>query len=163
MKRIVIPTAIFYLIALAPITRADPCDLLYEAAIKSLQTPHHVFNTTTQAGKVQRGEAIYAGGVEYLQRGGQWQRSRMAVAEMVEAAKENLKTHPDVCSAQGSRMVDALAVDVFAVHSKEGGTDQEVRVAKATGLLQGSTMKLPDGALIETRYDYANVQVPPGL
>lgn len=141
---------------------ADPCDVLYEASLKSLQTPHRVSSTTTHAGKTRTSEAIHAGGVEYVQHDGAWRRSPVTIAELVATAKENLATHPDVCAAAGSRTIDGRAVDVYSVHGKEAGTDQEVRVSKPSGLLQGSTMKLPNGDVIETRYDYADVRPPPG-
>lgn len=141
---------------------ADPCDVLYAASIRSLQTPHRVSSTTTHAGKIRESEAIYAGGVEYIQRDGVWRRSHMTIDKMVETAKENLQTHPDVCTAQSARTIDGRPVDVYAVHNKEAGTDQEVRLSKSSGLLQGSTLKLPNGDVIETRYDYADVKAPPG-
>lgn len=146
----------------AGVARADPCDALYEASIKSLQAPHRVSTTTVHAGTTRTSAAVYVGGVEYLQRNGRWQRSPAPISDMVEIAKENLKTHPDVCTAQGSRTVDGEVVDAYKVHSKEGETDQDVRLSTATGLLQGSTLKLPNGDVIETRYDYADVKAPPG-
>jgi hypothetical protein len=162
-------TAVFALLAcslasgvLARQSRAaDACDPLYESSIKSVQTPHHVYSTTTlRGGKSSRGEAVYAGGVEYLQLNGKWMRSPTPQKDMIEAAQEKLKTHPDVCTLVGERTEGNEVVSVYKAHSKELGTDQEVRILKSSGLLQGGTMKLPNGSVVETRYEYGNVAAP---
>lgn len=140
---------------------ADPCDALYNAGIKSLQTPHHVFTTSTRSGgKPRAGEAIYAGGVEYLQLNGKWQRSPLPQQEMVEAAQEKLRTHPETCTLVGDQSADGQAVSVYKVRDKDSGTEQLVRILKSNGLLQGSTVTLPDGSVVETRYEYTNVRAP---
>lgn len=143
---------------------ANTCDALYQAGIKSIQTPHHVYSTTTpKGGKPQSGEAIYAGGVEYLQLHGTWMRSPISQQAMVDAAQEKLKTHPDVCTATGDQVVDGQAVSVYAARNKEMGTEQTVRIFKSSGLMQGGSLTLPDGTLVETRYEYDRVQPPPGV
>jgi hypothetical protein len=49
------------LLITAPAFAANPCDALYSAGIKSVQTPHHVYSTTTMRdGKPQSAEAVYA-------------------------------------------------------------------------------------------------------
>jgi len=161
MKNLIASALFISLCGAIPMAHADPCDMLYEAAIKSLQSPHHVSSTTSHAGKTRTSDAIYVGGVEYLQRNGKWQRSPEPISDMVDAARKNLKTHPDICVAQGVRTVEGQVADVFAVHSKEAGTDQEVRISKTNGQLMGSTLKLPNGDVIETRYDYTDVKAPP--
>ena len=141
---------------------ANPCDPLYQAGIKSLQTPHHVYSTTTlQGAKSRTGEAIFAGGVEYVLLAGQWRRSRMTPQDMIENAQEKLKTHPDTCSFVGDQTADGQAVSVFKAHSNDSGTDQVVRIVKSSGLMQGGTLTLPNGT-VETRYDYSNVEAPAG-
>ncbi len=143
---------------------ANTCDALYNAGIKSVQTPHHVYSTTTmRGGEPKTGEAIYAGGVEYLKLQGKWMRSRMTPADMLEAAQEKLKTHPDTCTPVGDQVVNGQAVSVFKAHSNEMGTDQLVRILKSNGLMQGGTLTLPNGAVVEMRYEYDNVQAPAGV
>lgn len=145
-------------------THADACDPLYQAGIKSIQTPHHVYSTTTpRGGKPQSGEAIYAGGVEYLQLRGKWMRSPVTNKDMLDAAQEKLKTHPDVCTAAGDQAIGGQAVSVYTARNKEMGTQQTVRIFKSSGLMQGGTLTLPDGTLVESRYEYANVQAPAGV
>ena len=149
--------------ASSPAAAADACDALYNAGIKSIQTPHHVYSTRTIGGKARTGEAIFAGGSEYLLMNGKWRRSAIPQPEMVAAAQEKLKTHPDTCTAVGEQVVGGQAVSVYKAHSKEEGTDQTVRILKASGLMQGGTLTLPDGGSLETRYEYENVQAPPGV
>lgn len=143
---------------------ADPCDVAYVAAIKTVQTPHHVYSTTTpRGGKARADESIYAGGVEYLKLHGNWRRSPLKMQDRFDMAKEKLATHPDTCTRMGAQSVDGQAVVVYKLHNREVGADQQVRIRNADGLLQGVTETLPNGTLIEVRYEYGNVQAPAGL
>lgn len=151
-------------VAAAPSANAaNACDVLYNAGIKSVQTPHRVYSTRTMpGGKAQASAAVFVGGNEYLQIDGKWIRSPMPQPAMVAAAQEKLKTHPDTCTPMGDQMVGGQALSVFKAHSNEMETDQTVRIFKSSGLLQGATMGLPNRGM-ETRYEYDNVQVPPGV
>lgn len=145
---------------------ADTCDALYEAGIKAVQSPHHVYTTKTAGpgGKVlQSSEAIFSGGVEYLRIGGGWRRSARPQAVMVEAAREKLKTHPDTCTDARDETVDGQAVTTYKVHDGERGTDALVHILKSTGLLLGETLTLPDGSTVKTRYEYGDVRPPAGV
>ena len=145
---------------------ADTCDALYNAGIKAVQMPHHVYTTKTapRGGKIlQSSEAIFTGGVEYLRVGGQWRRSARPQGVMLEAAREKLKTHPDTCTDARDETVDGQAVTTYKVHDRESGTDSLVHILKSTGLLLGETLTLPDGSLVKTRYEYTNVHPPPGV
>ncbi len=148
-----------------PAFAANPCDPLYNAGINAVQTPHHVYTTTTagRSGTSRSSEAIFVGGAEYVLVNGQWRRSPRPQSIMVEAAREKLKTHPDTCSVVGDQTVDGQAVTTYKVHNKEEGTDSLVHILKATGLLLGQTLTRPDGSVVKTRYDYSNVQPPTGL
>ena len=150
----------------APARAADPCDALYEAGIKAVQTPHHVYTTKTagRAGKVvESSEAIFTGGVEYLRIGGRWRRSAAPQGAMLEAAREKLKTHPDTCVDAGRETVDGQAVTAYKVHDRENGTDSIVYILKSTGMLLGEDLTLPDGSLVKTRYEYTGVRPPAGV
>lgn len=155
------------LASLAAVPRANAantCDALYAAGIRSIQTPHHVFSTTTKPGaKARSGEASYAGGMEYLKLNDKWQLSPMAQQEMLEGAQEQLKTHPDTCTLMGDESVASQDVTVYKAHNNETGGEQLVRIFKSSGLLAGSTMTLADGTVVETRYEYRNVQAPAGV
>jgi hypothetical protein len=158
------PCAFLVAVTAAPSANAaNPCDALYNAGIKSVQTPHRVYSTRAMPGrKTQASEAVFAAGNEYLQIDGKWIRSPMPQPAMVAAAQEKLKTHPDTCTPMGDQMVGGQAVSVFKAHSNEMETDQTVRIFKSSGLLQGATMGLPNAGM-EIRYEYDNVQAPPGV
>jgi hypothetical protein len=163
IKALVLAASVYALAGPGQAHAAKPCDALYNAAIRSLQTPHHVYSTrTTRDGKSKTGEALYAGGAEYLRMGGQWRRSKMPQNETLEAAREKLKTHPDTCVAAGEATVDGQPVMTWTVHNGESETDSQVHIL-SSGLLLGQTLTLPDGSVVKTRYDYANVQPPAGV
>jgi hypothetical protein len=150
--------------ALPSAQAADTCEALYQAGIKTVQTPHHVYTTpTTHDGKAVAGEAIYAGGVEYVQLRGKWMRSPMTQQAMLEAAQEKMKTHPDTCTLIGDQYIGGRAVTAYKVHDNEYGIDSEVRILKSSGLVQGESTRSPDGAVRETRYEYGNVGAPAGV
>lgn len=142
---------------------ANTCDEVYQASIKSSQTPHHVYTASTLSGGKSRAvETIYAGGVEYLKMDGQWRRSVMKPHAMLELTQEKLKTHPDTCVRIGDQAAGGEAVAVYKVHNNEFGTDQVVRIFKSSGLMQGGTVSLPNQSA-EMRYEYTNVQAPAGV
>lgn len=156
------------LAAVAPLLSAraaDNCDALYNASIKSLQTPHHVFSSKTSAAgvKAPTGESIYAGGIEYILIDGSWKRSPMTPQDMIELAQEKLKTHPDTCASAGTETIDGKAVITYKVHNNEGDTDSLVRVLTSSGLLWGQSVILPGNARMEIRYEYTNVRAPVGI
>ena len=148
-----------------PALAANACDVLYNAGIKAVQTPHHLYTTSTggKSEKARSSEAIFAGGVEYLKVHGQWRLSSIPQSYMVESAQEKLKTHPDTCTVTGDQTVDGHAVTTYKVHNNAEGTDSLVHLLKSTGQLLGQTITLPDGSLVKTRYDYTNVQPPEGV
>jgi len=101
--------------------------------------------------------------VEYLKLNDKWQRSPMTQQEMVEAAQEKLKTHPDTCTLVGDQNMAGQSVTVYKVRNNETGGEQLVRILKSSGLMAGSTLTLPNGTVVETRYEYRNVQAPAGV
>ncbi len=155
--------ALFAGIATPTANAADPCDAVYNAGIRSIQTPHHVYSTTTRRGKAESGEAIFDGNTEYMRLHGAWKRSSMTQREMLAIAQEKRKAHADTCTAAGGQAVDGQRVSVYKVHNNELGTDQLVRVFESSGLIQGGTLTLPDGTGVETRYEYTHVQAPTGV
>jgi hypothetical protein len=141
------------------------CDTLYNASIKTLQTPHHVYSTKTLANgvKTPSGESIYAGGTEYILLSGSWKRSSMKPQDMIEAAQEKLKTHPDSCTSTGSETINGQAVTTYRVHNNEVDTDSKVWILKSSGLLLGQSLNLPGNSRMEVRYEYTNIHAPAGV
>ena len=131
---------IFILATFAPhVVKAGSCDVVYNAGIKTVQTPHRVFSTMTRGGKTTSSESVFVDGVEYRQRDGRWQRSLMTAKEMLDNAKEKLTAPPDTCIAAPDEMIGGRAVAVYRVRNTEMESESLVRVFKDTGLLQGQT------------------------
>ncbi len=139
---------------------AGSCDPVFQAGIKSVQTPHHVFSTVTRAGKVTPSESIFVGGVEYVQHDGHWQPSKVTAAQMLSDAKENAASQTSTCTPRPDEVIGGETVAVYAVHNSETDADSTVRIFKSRGLLQGQTAKIPDGPNVETRYEYSNITAP---
>ena len=159
--------ALLFSIAGAAPAHADAsCNPVYDAGIKQLQTPHHIYTTRSgHAGRaVQKSETIYAGGVEYMQLGGRWQRSPLTAAEMLASAQEKRATPAagETCKALGDENVGDAAAAVYSLHNDDG-VDSMLWLAKSDGSLLRQTITLPDGSTVDSRYDYANVQSPPGV
>ena len=161
----------------------NSCDPVYQAAVKSLQTPYHSYSTMTRGAeamsrsdsfkrltgkamyaKTETTESIFDGKASYIQIHGKWTRSRAAQADMVDNAREKLKTHPDTCTLAGNQTVDGQPVSVYTISDAEAGSGPggQLRILKSNGLLQGGTQNLGD-QMIETRYDYIHVQAPAGI
>jgi hypothetical protein len=140
--------------------QAGSCDPVFQAGIKSVQTPHHVFSTMTRAGKVTPSESIFVDGVEYIQRDGHWQPSKVSAAQMLSEAKENAASQSSPCTPRPDEVIGGETVAVFAVHNSETDADSIVRIFKGRGVLQGQTAKIQDGPNIETRYEYSNIIAP---
>lgn len=162
-----IASAACALMTFAGPARADAsCDPVYDAGIKQMQTPHHIFTSRSAHGGMGASttETIFAGGIVYVQLHGQWQRSPISASEMLRNAQDKRKSDSgdDTCRALGEDAVDGEATAVYSLHN-DGGADSKLWVSKANGSLLRQTIRLPDGSLIDSRYDYANVVAPAGV
>jgi hypothetical protein len=147
--------------------RADAsCNAVYDAGIKQMKTPHHVFTSRSAHGRTaaSTSETIFAGGVIYVQMHSQWQRSPITAEAMLQHAKEKREgdSSDETCRPLGDEAVEGMAAAVYSLHN-DAGADSKLWVAKANGLLLRQIITLPDGSSIDNRYDYANVQAPVGV
>ncbi len=155
--------ALLWGVAMAAAVRAsDDCDALYYASIKSLQTPHHVYSTKTSAGGViaPATEAIFIAEVEYVRIHGNWQRGLMIPRDMIAAAHEKLRSHPDICRVIRVETINGEVVTSYDVHNKATDSNSQVRILKSSGLLQGQSLLLSDKSRMEVRYEYTDVHLP---
>ncbi len=147
----------------APASADASCDPVYDAGVSQTQTPHHVFSSrSAHGGKgASTNETIFVGGVVYAQSQGQWQRSRMTGADMLQAAQEKRKdeSSDETCRSLGEDAIDGEATAVYSLHN-DAGADSKLWISKATGSLLRQTISLPDGSVIDSRYEYKNVQAP---
>ena len=152
-------------ICVAPAHAGNACDAVYHAGIDAIQAPHHLYSTmtTTRSGKPTATEAILVAGVEYLKMDGKWQRSPISQQDMLKPAEEKIKKHPDTCTVVGDQVKDGEQATLYKAHNNEVDIDQQVWIAKSSGRLLHATVNLPDGSVVDTRYEYANVQAPAGV
>ena len=140
------------------------CDAVLDAGIKQVQTPHHVHSSRkTLDGKVTSSEAIFIGGVEYLRVGdGNWRRSAMTAAEMLQGARDKRKqSSADTCRNLGDQTVDGQAATLYEFHP-DGGAGSQIWISKSSGLPLRQTIDL-GGTVMDGRTDYTNVQAPAGV
>jgi len=134
------------LLALASIAHAGDgsCDAVYRAGIKAVQTPHHLYtHTTARDGMVVTGESIAPGdSFQYRKANGTWTRRPSSDKDNLEMAQDKLRSDPDTCTLIGDQTVDGQAVVAYAVHANQRHTASEVRIVKASGLLEGQTPAL---------------------
>lgn len=151
---------------LAASAHADTsCDAGYDAGFQQMQTPHHIVTSrSARGGKgATTSETIFAGGVIYMPLGGQWQRSPTTGVEMLVRGQEkrNAASRDETCHPLGDDAVGGAGAAVDSLHN-DVGTDSKLWVSKTNGLLLRRAITLPDGSSIVSRYDYANVEAPPG-
>jgi hypothetical protein len=145
--------------------RAGVCDPAYQSTLKTLQTPYHADATSTpKSGKPTSVETISTGGVNYVQVQGKWMRSPESTQAMLANMQAKMRTNPDTCTqAGGEQVIDKQPVTVYQLHNNKNGSDVTVRVLQSSGLLQGESIHLASGTVMEMRYDYTNVQAPEGI
>lgn len=142
------------------------CDVVYDAGIKQVQTPHHSHTTMKSAstGKVTTSEGLFVGGVEYSRLGdGPWARSRMTQQDVLERAQhKRSQSSEDTCRNLGIDAGEGAAATLYSVHSSEAGTDSKVWLT-ASGLILRQAFILPNRDSLDSRTDYDNVRAPPGI
>ena len=141
------------------------CDAVYDAGLRQLKTPHHIYSSHSANGKdAQASETIFASGVVYMQIGGRWQRSPITADEMQRAAedKRDAGAAGETCRRLGDETVAGAIASVYGFRNADG-VESKFWIAQADGMLLRQTIALPDGTTIDNRYEYANVQAPAGV
>lgn len=180
---IAVPVLIAVALCVAPHAYAGGCDAVWAASLKTMQTPHHTFITTTHSAaqmqnsdtvkriagkplypaKVESVESIFDGKVEYLQHHGQWMRSPISHQDILDLMKDNSKAPTTTCTAAGAQSINGKAVTLYHVRHADSGVSEVVRILNSTGLVDGGTTTTADGAVIESRTEYTNVHAPAGV
>jgi len=161
-------TAATWLVAVpAAAQTAVACQPIFDAMTKQALTPNHLYMTMTGSSNVTS-ESITTGGVMYIQVNGKWMRSPTSPSEMQQLVRENEKGKTTSCQRLPDEAVNGMAAIVFQVHSKTASStsDEKVWLAKATGLTLRGEADVLSGTTkthISTRFEYTNVQPPPGI
>jgi hypothetical protein len=158
---------------------ADPATCrgeILDASKKSLETPNHIYSSTTGSGLVHKSEIINVGNKSYVRvdaKGGktaigddQWAIARVSPQEtakktidaMRDAAKE---TKNYQCAHVRDAVVDGVAAAVYREHAETdyGKSDGEYWISKAQGIILKYESNSNDMA-ISYRYVYTDIQAP---
>jgi hypothetical protein len=116
-----VAAAILLLISLpasASTTDSD-CQPVFDAAMKVLNTPAHLYSTTTlRGGKTQVTETIYVNGAIYVNYDGKWKRSRMTAQDMREQEHENIRDSKTTCRHVRDESVNGEAAALYTEHAR---------------------------------------------
>lgn len=148
------------------------CQVVLDASEKLFTTPYHLYMTQTSVGienaKPIGGEAIFAGGAQYVLVNGKWQPSPLSLEEMKAMAHRNRDNARNVsCQYVRDESVNGESTAVYTMHSEteRSKNDDQVWISKSRGLiLREETDLIPNSgnakAHLSSRYEYSNVQAP---
>ena len=146
---------------------AAACQPIFDGMTKQTVTPNHTYIAMT-GGSTMTSESITTGGVMYIQVSGKWMRSPMSPSDMQQQEQQNEKKTTTSCQRLPDETVSGTAATVFHVHNTGASStsDGKVWLVKATGLPMRGEEDVLSGSTkthISTRYEYTNVQPPPGI
>jgi len=154
-------------------TVSAACKPLLDANTKEISTPHHAYSTEKNSGTAQAttGEMITTATGSFLLYKGKWMKGLMTPQENIAQMQENLReTKVYECKKLPDATVDGVATTVYSAHSENdmAKTDTQLWVDKSTGLIlrEEIDMYADEGGgkrHISMRFDYKNVQPPPGV
>jgi hypothetical protein len=157
---------------------ADPsCKLVTDATTKYLTIPTHIYTTETGSytgGKSRNIETIYLIDKSYVQVSGRWRVSPVTPKMMLDDLKEaragaDTNSH-STCQMVRDEVINGEAATLYSSHTetKDIKADSQIWISKSRGL----PLKMEQNADTEgaagkshrvSRFEYANVQAPPGV
>jgi hypothetical protein len=155
-------------------TVSPACKPVLDANMKEISTPHHSYQTEKNPAKgtqTTTGELITTATESFLLYKGKWMKSPMTPQNNIAQMKENLRdTKVYECKKLPDASVNGVSTAVYSAHSENdmAKTDAQLWVAKSTGLILREEIDMDTGDAggkrhISLRFDYTNVQPPPGL
>lgn len=154
-----------------PSSGADVCPAIAAATSKIWSIPVHIYSTTQTGPGARARESIYTGGANgeiYVMMRGQWRRSPITVAQLKSEQAAHDK-RPHTCRYLRDENVNGEPAAVYSAHSEADGfkVDSTIWISKSRNvpLKTESDMDLGGSGKNHSsaRYDYSNVQVPPGV
>jgi len=157
---------------------ADPsCKSVSDATTKYLTVPTHIYTTESGAitgGKPRNVESIYLIDRAYVQVNGRWRLSPVTPKMMVDELKEaragaETDTH-STCRMVRDEAVNGEAATLYSSHTetRDMKADSQIWISKSRGLPLRMQQDTDTGGAAgksrrESRYEYTNVQAPPGV
>ena len=146
------------------------CQALFNTRFKLFSLPLHSYTIETlQGGKSQTSEAIFVNGAIYVLMRGKWIHSRMTPQDMLKQEEENIRDSKSTCSHVRDEMVNGEAAALYMGHSENDGvkSDAQTWISKSKGLPLKTEEDIDTGdgdkRHMSIRYEYSNVQAPPGV
>ena len=165
---------LFAALLLAPVRAADTCDTIASASAKIWEIPVHIYINQTfsfSALPARSSESIYVGGAVYVMGRGKWSRSPVTIAEL-KSSQDKGQPKP-ICRYLRDEAVDGEPAAVYAAHRDGDGfkSDLTLWISKSRNLPLRSETDMDSGVGANSnekshssmRYDYKNVQPPPGV
>jgi len=164
------------LAAAAPVAaQSVSCKEFASAMIKQTVTPYHAYMSTTAGynqGKAEQSEVISTADAMYVQVHGKWRRSPFTaqnVKDMQKALADSVSRNY-TCTRVGSESLNGASTTRYHVkgRNEEGEIGEEIWLA-SNGLVKRVDMDMDvgGGAMGKShstmRYEYGNVQAPPGV
>ena len=144
--------------------KSPACQAVFASAQKVITTEHLA---TADMGDGKTSQAIMAGGVNYVNVRGKWQRSPMSPQEHLQLEKENIQNAKVyTCEREADAVVDGVPVTVWRVHSETEDTvaDGKMSIGKSTGLpvTMDEDIKVGPGTIrhVSTHYSYDAIRAP---
>jgi hypothetical protein len=143
------------------------CQPVFDGMKKAIVTTNHMYLSMT-GGSTSAMESITAGGVLYIQVNGKWMGSPTSLSDMQQLTQGDALTKTTSCQKLPDEAVGGTTAIVFHVQHKtdSSSSDGKVWLAKSSGLpLRAEDDVVSSGTKthISTRYEYTNVQAPPGI
>ncbi len=148
------------------------CKTVLDGDDKKDATPYHAYVTRTSqlaGGKSESSEAIFVGGVSYIQMKGVWKKSPFTAEQQRQQKLENRKNAKVIsCKFLRDEPVNGELAHVYAVHAENDDikSDATMWVSVSRGLILRNEQDLDMGddtkSHMSIRYDYANVSPPAG-
>lgn len=160
-------------------TVSAACKPVLDANTKEISTPHHAYQTESiwakgapvKGAPVKTSEIISTATASYILVGGKWTRLSITPKENIAQMQENLRNAKVyACRTLPGASVNGVPTLVYSAHAENdmAKNDAQFWVAKSTGLIvrEDIDMYVDEGdgkRHMSTRYDYTNVQPPPGV
>ena len=165
----VVALAIFSFVTPALATDAA-CQTLFDTRFKLFSVPVHSYTIEAlPGGKSQNGESIFANGAIYVLMKGKWIRSRMTPQDMLKQEEENIRDSKSTCRHVRDEVVNGEAAAMYVAHSENDRikSDAQTWISKSKGLPLKTEEDIDTGdgdkRHMSIRYEYGNVQAPPGV
>lgn len=154
---------------------ANPaCQPVADAMAKIYTTPVRIYSTETAVytgGKTRSSQTIYLNHSTYVQVNGQWRSSPLTQQEVLEMKKEQQdKNSSATCRAVRDESVNGESAVLYSLRQEtpDAKIDSQIWLSKSRGVPLKTEIEMDIGGKFGKshrimRFEYTNVQAPPGF